>query len=146
MSLAKTLFSTEENQQIVAAIQEAEKNTSGEIRVHIESSFKGDVLDQAAFTFKKLNMNKTDQRNGVLFYLAVKNKKFAILGDAGINQKVPDNFWDNIKDTVLKKFADGNFAEGLSKGILMAGEQLQEHFPYQSDDVNELSDDISFGE
>jgi len=146
MSLAKTLFSQEEKQQIVAAIQEAEKNTSGEIRVHLENSFKGDVLDQAAFTFKKLNMNKTDLRNGVLFYLAVKNKKFAILGDAGINQKVPDNFWDEIKETILKEFSSGNFADGLSKGILMAGEQLKAHFPYQTDDVNELSDEISFGE
>ena len=146
MSVAKNIFSEDEKQQIVAAIQEAEKNTSGEIRVHIESSFKGDILDQAAFMFKKLNMNKTDLRNGVLFYLAVKNKQFAILGDAGINQKVPDNFWDEIKNTVLTEFSSGNFASGLSKGIQMAGEQLQEHFPYQSDDINELSDDISFGE
>jgi len=102
-------------------------------------------MDRAAFMFEKLKMHKTELRNGVLFYLAVKDRKFAILGDAGLNASVPDGFWDNIKETMVSHFKDGDFAGGLSKGILMSGEQLKTHFPYQTDDVNELSDDISFG-
>jgi uncharacterized membrane protein len=145
MKTAKSFFTDTEKNQISAAIKAAEKNTSGEIRVHIEDSCSGDVLDQAAYIFKKLKMMKTEQRNGVLFYLAIKNKKFAILGDAGINLKVPEDFWDRIKETVLSEFSLGNYTDGLSKGIRMAGEQLKSHFPYQSNDVNELSDEISFG-
>lgn len=138
-------FSSEEQKYIVSAIKEAELNTSGEIRLHLENRCKIDVLDRAASVFEKLEMHKTELRNGVLFYLAVKDQKFAILGDAGINTKVPDNFWDNIKDHILSKFKEGKYAQGLQEGIKMAGEQLKKHFPYQSDDVNELSDDISFG-
>jgi len=141
----KKIFNEEEKRQIVEAIKLAENNTSGEIRVHIESSCKGDVLDQAAYIFKKLNMNKTELRNGVLFYLAVKNRRFAIIGDAGINAKVPENFWDQIQVAVLAEFALGNFAAGLASGINMAGEQLKSHFPHETNDVNELSDEISFG-
>ena len=89
-------------------------------------------------------MHKTEQRNGVLFYLAVQDKKFAILGDAGINQKVPDNFWEEIKSEVIANFKNGDFAGGLSSGIVKAGEQLKAHFPYQEDDVNELDNEISF--
>ncbi|RLD59314.1 MAG: TPM domain-containing protein [Bacteroidetes bacterium] len=138
-------FTKEQKIEIVNAIKQAELNTSGEIRVHIEKSCKGDVLDRAAFIFDKLNMQKTEQRNGVIFYLAIQNKKFAILGDAGINEKVPADFWENIKTTMLGLFKEQKFSEGLVKGITMAGEQLKTHFPYQSDDVNELPDDISFG-
>ncbi len=139
------LFTKKQKIDIVNAIKQAELNTSGEIRVHIEKSCKGDVLDRAAYIFDKLNMQKTELRNGVIFYLAIKNKKFAILGDAGINKKVPNNFWENIKNTMIEYFKEEKFSEGLVKGITMAGEQLKAHFPYQSDDVNELPDDISFG-
>ncbi|MCK4661568.1 MAG: TPM domain-containing protein [Bacteroidales bacterium] len=139
-------FTKEQQKQITDAIKEAELNTSGEIRVHIESSCKKDVLDKASYIFNLLGMQKTKLRNGVLFYLAVKDKKFAILGDVGINEKVPDNFWEDIKAKMLADFKNDEFAKGLSEGIIMAGEQLKAHFPYQSDDVNELTDDISFGE
>ena len=142
----KDFITEADKKSIVDAIKEAELNTSGEIRVHIESSCKGDVLDRAAYLFKKLQMHKTEQRNGVLFYLAYKDHKFAILGDGGINQKVPDNFWDRIKEKMAEKFREGKFAEGLAEGIKESGEQLKAHFPYQSDDVNELSDEISFGD
>ena len=142
---ASSFFTKEQSTHILSAVQEAEKATSGEIRVHIESALDGDVLDRAAWIFKKLDMHKTAERNGVLFYLAVTSKKFAIIGDAGINAKVPEGFWDNIKGDMENEFRAGNFSEGLSKGILMAGEKLKEHFPYQRNDVNELSDDISFG-
>ncbi len=143
--LAITFFSKEEKQRIVQAIAEAEKASSGEIRVHVDNKCMGDVLDCASFTFAKLKMHKTKLRNGVLFYLAIKSKKFAILGDIGINQKVPENFWDQIKEEMQSAFLTGDYVGGLEKGILKAGQQLKTHFPYQSDDINELSDEISFG-
>tara|TARA_Y100000589_G_scaffold261131_1_gene251263 strand:+ start:1357 stop:1800 length:444 start_codon:yes stop_codon:yes gene_type:complete len=141
---AKELFTEKLQKQVVAAIEKAELNTSGEVRVHLDDNCKGDVLDRAAYVFEKLEMHKTEQRNGVLFYLAVQDKKFAILGDAGINQKVPDNFWEEIKTEVISNFKKGDFAKGLSSGIVKAGEQLKAHFPYQEDDVNELENEISF--
>ena len=143
---AKDFFTKEQKEEITSAIKEAELNTSGEIRVHIENSFKGNVLDRASDIFKMLQMHKTELRNGVLFYLAIKNKEFAILGDGGINAKVPEIFCDNIKDKMLDKFKEEKNSEGLSLGIKMAGEQLKIHFPYQADDVNELSYDIAIGE
>jgi len=142
---ARNFFTEKEKENIKLSIKNAELDTSGEIRVHVENKCKGEVLDRATFVFDKLKMNKTELRNGVLFYLAIKNRKFAILGDVGINEKVPDDFWDNIKDTMLTFFREDKFAEGLAEGIAMAGKQLKERFPYQADDVNELPDDISFG-
>lgn len=141
---AKDFFSKAEELQILSAIREAESNTSGEIRVHIENKCKTEVLDRAAQVFDLLKMQKTELRNGVLFYLAIRDKKFAILGDVGINAKVPENFWDEIKELMLEHFKKGEFADGLSQGIIKAGEQLQEHFEHQDDDVNELSDEISY--
>ena len=138
-------FNEEQKKLITDAIKEAELNTSGEIRVHIESDCKEDVLDRASYIFEKLAIHKTKLRNGVLFYLSVSDKKFAILGDAGINTVTPDNFWEEIKETVLNNFKNSDFDIGLSTGIKMAGQALKEHFPYQKDDVNELSDEISFG-
>jgi uncharacterized membrane protein len=142
---AKYFFTAQEQQQITQAIRDAELNTSGEVRVHIENRCKGDVLDQAAYIFKQLNMHRTKLRNGVLFYLSTQDHKFAILGDMGINQKVAETFWDDIKEMMAANFRDGKFASGLTEGILQAGNQLKHHFPYQSVDVNELSDEISFG-
>lgn len=140
-------YFTEENKlQISNAIRVAELNTSGEIRVHIEKHCKGDVLDRAAYIFDKLEMQKTKLRNGVLFYLALEDRKFAILGDAGINQKVPGDFWEEITNEAIKAFKEGKFSDGLANGIVKAGEQLKTHFPYQDNDINELSDEISFGE
>ena len=141
---ASSFFTKEQQAQILASVKEAEKATSGEIRVHIETSFTGDVLDRAAWIFGKLGMHKTAARNGVLFYLAVSDRKFAIIGDAGINAKVPAGFWDEISLLLQKNFKESKFAEGLSEGIILAGKQLKTHFPYSKDDVNELSDEISF--
>jgi uncharacterized membrane protein len=138
-------FKLAEKIKIVNAIKHAEKNTSGEVRVHIENHSKTDVLDRAADVFAMLKMHKTQLRNGVLFYLALKDQNFAVLGDAGINAVVPNNFWESIKEAMQEHFKKGDFAEGLSIGITMAGEKLKEHFPYQKDDFNELPDDISFG-
>jgi uncharacterized membrane protein len=141
---ASSFFSKEQQAQILASVKEAEKETSGEIRVHIETSFTGDVLDRAAWVFKKLDMHKTNDRNGVLFYLAVNDRKFAIIGDAGINSKVPAGFWNQISELLVKNFKEEKFTEGLTEGIILAGKQLQVHFPFKKDDVNELPDDISF--
>lgn len=138
-------FTKEQEKSITDAIKAAELNTSGEIRLHIESDCNEDVLDRAAFMFEKLEMHKTELRNGVLFYLSISDRKFAILGDAGINAVTPDNFWEEIKEAVINHFKDEKYSEGLSTGIKMAGKALQEHFPYQKDDVNELSDEISYG-
>ena len=138
-------FTEEDQLKITNAIRVAETNTSGEIRVHIENHCAGDVLDRAAYIFEKLEMHKTELRNGVLFYLAVEDRKFAILGDAGINKVVPEDFWESTKNVVVAKLKEGKYADGLADGIVKAGEQLKTHFPHQSDDVNELSDDISFG-
>lgn len=143
--MPKDKISPTERLQIEKAIKDAELNTSGEIRVHIESRCKKNVLDRAADIFAMLKMHKTELRNGVLFYLAMDDRQFGILGDAGINAVVPEDFWDTIKDEMTTHFKESHFAEGLSAGITMAGEKLKEHFPYQSDDVNELSDEISFG-
>jgi len=138
-------FTKEQQKQIVEAIKQAEKNTSGEIRVHIEKRCKIDVLDRATAIFAMLKMHKTKLRNGVLFYLSIEDHKFAILGDAGINAKVSNDFWESVKEIVFEQFKLDNQAEGLIKGIIMAGEKLKAHFPYQTDDVNELPDEISFG-
>ncbi|MCK5136150.1 MAG: TPM domain-containing protein [Bacteroidales bacterium] len=142
---AINFFSKEEKELIKSAVKQAETCTSGEIRVHLDNHCRGDVMDRAAWWFARLEMHKTEQRNGVLFYLAVKDHRFAILGDAGINAVTPDDFWDGIKEKMLASFSEGNFAAGMQEGIVLAGAKLKEHFPYQDDDVNELSDDISFG-
>jgi uncharacterized membrane protein len=142
---AVNFFSKEEKERIKSSVKEAELNTSGEIRVHIDNRCREDVLDRAAWWFGKLDMQKTELRNGVIFYLAVKDKKFAILGDAGINEVTPDDFWDSIKEKMAAHFKEGDFCGGLTEGIHLAGLALKEHFPYQEGDVNELSDEISFG-
>ena len=121
-----------------------EKDTSGEIRIHFENHCRKNVLDRAAQVFADLKMHKTALRNGVLIYVALEDKQLAILGDAGINAKVPDHFWDDIKNNMIEKFKSGQICEGVCEAVLTAGQQLKAFFPYQADDVNELSDDISF--
>jgi len=141
---AKKFFTDAQKKQIQEAIADAEFNTSGEIRVHVDNSCKLDVLDRAANVFHELQMDATELRNGVLFYLAINDRKFAILGDKGINEKVPADFWDHIKEVILGYFKKEQFTEGLSKGIEMAGEKLKAYFPYQDNDTNELSNEVSF--
>ena len=139
-------FLGKENEKLITkAIEGAEKQTSGEIRVHVESLCKEDVLDRAAWLFKKLKMHNTKERNGVLIYLSVNDRKFAIIGDSGINKVVPEGFWDEIKEMMISHFSKGEFATGLINGIEKTGEQLKKYFPWQENDVNELSDEISYG-
>lgn len=135
-----------EQELIVKAIETAELNTSGEIRVHIESICKDNPVARAVTVFNKLKMHETKERNGVLIYIAWKSKKFAIIGDTGIDEKVPENFWDKEKELLLKNFKEGNAAQGIAAAIEMAGENLKKYFSYQSNDINEQSNEISFGE
>lgn len=144
--MSQNFLSDSQKADIIKAIQAAERNSSGEIRVHIEKICPTDsVLDRAAEVFIELGMGNTAQLNGVLFYLSTDDRKFAVLGDKGIDKVVPENFWEITKNLLKTNFSQGLFAEGLAQGIHSAGEQLKHFFPYQSDDVNELPDDISFG-
>jgi len=145
MSKVEDFLTSQEEQQIVDAIGIAEKNTSGEIRVHIEKETSVAAIDRAMEVFRHLNMENTQERNGVIIYVAVKSKLFAIYGDKGIHEKVGADFWNTTKDVMANHFQNGNFKQGLIDGILKAGEQLKSHFPYQDDDINELSNEISKG-
>ena len=142
----KEFINKAEQASIVAAIEEAELNTSGEIRVHLESKCKSDAVSRAIYIFNFLKMYKTAQRNGVLIYVAYESKKLAIIGDVGINNKVPCDFWNKIKDDMISSFAAGNFVGGICEAIKAAGISLKEYFPYQDDDINEQPNEISFGE
>jgi len=139
-------FTREEGNQIIAAIKEAEQQTSGEIRVHLEVNSEGNILDVTKDVFHKIGMHQTEARNGVLILLAPDRQEFAILGDEGINSKVEDHFWDDVRDIMQQHFKTQDFVIGLEQAILRVGEKLKAFFPYQTDDVNELSDDISYGQ
>lgn len=142
---SKNPITKEQAAKIVGSIQQAEKNTSGEIRVHVDFKCKGDVLQTAAAYFEKLNMHKTNERNGVLIYVATTDHVFAIIGDEGINKKVPENFWNDVKDGMLDLFKQNRLVEGICYGVAQAGEKLKLFFPYRNDDKNELSDEVTFG-
>ena len=137
-------LTAEQQETVVSAVRLAEKGTSGEIRVHIDGTCSGDPVKRAEEVFVKLGMHKTELRNGVLIYLACQSKVFAIIGDKGINDLVPENFWNDIAQTMSKHFREGDFTGGLSEAVLMVGEKLKNYFPYQEDDINELPDEISF--
>ena len=139
-------FTSSEQQRIVDAIRQAEQATSGEIRVHVEPHCAGsDPMQRAVEVFARLGMHQTKAHNGVLFYLAHEDRKFAVLGDKGIDARVPGNFWEETKELLRSYFAKGDYAEGLSRGIQRAGQQLKQYFPYDgATDINELADDISF--
>jgi uncharacterized membrane protein len=142
----ETIFlSKEDENEIVAAIQLAEKNTSGEIRVHIEQTTSKDPFERALEVFYELKMNETELQNGVLIYLVIADKQFVICGDKGINDVVASDFWDCTKEIMANQFKQGNFKQGLIDGVTKAGEQLTTFFPWQADDTNELSNEISIG-
>ncbi len=145
MSKVEAFLSSDEEQEIVNAILEAEKNTSGEIRVHIEASAKIDHFSRAQQVFHFLKMDNTKDENGVLLYVAVEDKKFVIYGDKGIDKAVPRGFWDDTKNVISKHFKQGNFKQGIVEGVLKAGKELEAHFPWNHNDTNELSDAISKG-
>lgn len=134
-----------EEHDIVEAIRVAELNTSGEIRVHIEKTCKGDATNRALDLFHTLKMDNTKLQNGVLIYLAIEDKTFVIYGDKGINDVVEKHFWDSTKDIMQSHFKKGNFKQGLIEGILKSGDQLKKYFPYTDYDSNELTNEISKG-
>jgi uncharacterized membrane protein len=137
-------FSRKEKKQILAAVQEAERNTSGEIRIHLAYKTCGPVYGHAQKIFQRIGMTRTSQRNGVLIFLATHDKKFAVLGDVGINEKVPEGFWNDIVQIMQEHFKQNKFAEGIAEAVLRIGEKLKAYFPYQTNDKNELSDNISY--
>ncbi len=144
MPTASNFFTKEQQEYLRQAIMNSELDTSGEIRVHIENTCKGDAMERALAVFIKLGMDKTESRNGVLIYLAIENRKFAIIGDEGIHAVVTEVFWESIKNKMMNQFRENNFTEGLVEAITETGIQLKKYFPHQSDDKNELQDDISF--
>jgi uncharacterized membrane protein len=141
----KAFFSKAEEKIIVAAIKSAEKMTSGEVRLHVESTCHKNPYDRAVELFGELKMYKTKDQNGILFYLAMESNLLAIIGDKGIHEKVDGDFWEILKNKTITDFKSKRFAEGLEKAVLKCGEALQKHFPYQKDDKNELDDTISYG-
>lgn len=145
MSKVEDFLTAAQEKEVIQAIREAEKNTSGEIRVHLEPHCEYDAFERAADVFDQLGMDQTQQRNGVLIYVAVEDRTLVIIGDSGINDAVETNFWESTKDRIIAQFKAGDMKQGLVDGILKAGQQLKKHFPYQKGDSNELPDDISVG-
>lgn len=145
MSKIEDFLTQAQEQAIIKAIEVAEKNTSGEIRVHIEKITELPPLERALEVFHLLEMDKTELRNGVLIYLAIESKKLAIIGDEGIHIKVTENFWDEEKQLMLSYFKKGEFSKGIELAILEVGNKLKEFFPYQLGDTDELSNEISRG-
>ena len=143
MSKLEDFLSETDEKEIVNAIRVAESKTSGEIRVHIESSCKDDIETHVLEVFHQLKMDNTKQQNGVLIYIAVSNKSFAIYGDKGINQVVESDFWDCTKETMQNSFKKSEFKQGIVEGVLNAGKQLTKFFPWDNLDNDELSNEIS---
>ncbi|MEP1486999.1 MAG: TPM domain-containing protein [Algibacter sp.] len=145
MSNIEAFLKASEEQDIVEAIRLAELNTSGEIRVHIEKTSKSDANVRALDVFHTLKMDNTKLQNAVLIYVAIDDKAFVIYGDKGINDVVPNDFWESTKDVIQSHFKSGHFKQGLVDGIIKSGEQLKRYFPYTDLDENELTNEISKG-
>jgi uncharacterized membrane protein len=144
-SAHRKLVSREDEASVVAAIRAAESATSGEIRVHIEARSGGDPLSAARRWFVRLKMHRTALRNGILFYVAVDERAFAVVGDEGIHAKVGPEFWETLRDILREAFTRGEYAAGLRGAIAAAGEGLSRHFPHRGGDRNELPDGVSRG-
>ena len=146
MSKVEDFLSKKDEEEIIEAIRKAESHTSGEVRVHLEKTTgEKDIFDSAMEVFHMLKMDNTKHDNGVLIYVAVEDHNFVIYGDKGINDVVPDDFWESTKDAIVEKFKKGEFKQGLVNGILTAGQQLKKHFPWSEDTRDELSNEISKG-
>ena len=142
---AEELLSPADLEKVRDAVRRAEERTSGEIRVHLDDTIVDDVLDHAAFVFEELGMHRTKDRNGVLIYVSVAERRAAVVGDAGINARLPAGYWNETLNVMLVQFKADRYAEGLCMGVQRLGEQLRVHFPREADDRNELSDDVSIG-
>ncbi len=146
MAALRDFFTEDDRKAITSAIKEAESRTSGEIRVRVEAKAGEDPMQTVRNAFEALGMRNTELHNGVMFFVGMEDRKFVILGDDGIDEKVPENFWDSVRDAVIGHFREGRFARGLTEGVRMAGEQLAAFFPHQRDDVDELPNAISFAD
>lgn len=146
LSKKQNWFTPKENEAVVNAIRAAEKRTSGEIRVFIESrcSFV-DPVDRAVEVFFGLKMDKTEDRNGVVLYVAMKDQQLAVFGDKGIHEKVGTEFWNKEVNKMLSSFSKENYTDGIVQIITEIGDALVSNFPYENEDRNELPDDIVFG-
>ena len=131
---------------ISKAIEEAENKTSGEIRVHVDKKCSGDPVKEAISHFNRLKMFNTKDRNGILIYVANEDRKLAIIGDKNINEKVPNNYWENTKNQLIESFKNEDYVNGLVQAITDVGEKLKNYFPYHEDDQNELTNELSQGE
>jgi len=138
----KSFFTKEEKERIVLAIREAERRTSGEIRVYLERKARGELMERARKVFEKLGMTRTRLRNGVLIYFSLQDRQFTVLGDRGIHEKVGPGFWDEVVILMTQSFSRGEFTAGLVNGIRLVGGKLQAFFPRGPGDLNELSDKV----
>jgi uncharacterized membrane protein len=146
MAGTRDFFSAVEIQRLERAVREAEQGSSGEIRVRIAAEGGPDPVAAAAAAFEALGMTNTKNRNGVMFFLGTRDHALVVLGDEGIVARVTDDFWDVVRDVVLRRFQAGEFVEGLEDGIRFAGDQLAAWFPRKAEDVNELPDAVSFAD
>jgi uncharacterized membrane protein len=137
-------FSKEEELRITNAVADAENNTSGELRVHIDRYCKTDPLLKAKNLFSHLKLDQTALQNGVIFYISIDDRKFAVYGDKGINEKVEPDFWDTTVAKMTDYFKKGEMVDGIIAGLTEAGERLKLHFPKSDNDINELPDEISY--
>ena len=144
MLFKKKLLSSIDEARLIEAIQSAESKTSGEVRVHIEETCDGDAVEECKKLFEKLNMHQTKDRNGILFFLAIKSKSFAVWGDEGIHKNVSDEFWESITACAISNFKQHDLITGLEKAVEMCGEKLQLYFPLEHNDKDELTNDISY--
>lgn len=137
-------FSPEEKRQIERSIRQAETLTSCEIRLRVEKECKNNLQQHVIEVFRFLGMDRTKNKNGILFYISIKDQKIAILGDKGVNKYVSDEFWNDIYNFIRNEFSKQNYCYGLSMAIIQTGKQLAKIFPVEKDDVNELPNEISF--
>ena len=142
-SIVEDFLTAQEEQEVIQAIRQAESQTSGEIRVHLERHSDLSPMERATALFHLLKMDNTKAENGVLIYVAVEDHQLAVIGDRGINTRVPDDFWEGTRDAMITAFKAGQFKQGLIKGVRSVGEKLQRYFPWDQDDKNELPDEIS---
>ena len=146
MANASGFFSIKEDERLIGAVKDAEKRSGGEVRIHLENSCKtSDPVERAVEVFNSLKMSATKNRNGVLFYMAIDDKKYAVIGDAGIDSKVPKGYWAFLRDRMQNYFLKEAYFEGLLDSIEDVTKHLEQHFPYPKDDANELLDDLSIG-
>ena len=141
---AASIFTKDEEKKIIQAIEKAELHTSGEIRLHVEDYCTANPYERALEVFYLLKMENTEARNGVLLYIAIKDRKLAIIGDQGIHEKLSNDFWDNIITKLQENFKNEIFAKGIIEAILEIGNQLSTYFPLNNDDKDELTNEISF--